>query len=91
MSAYTLSDLSAKPRVLSQAKNAHSFSISTYDPAQAKGKGKSGSEAVKGGEEVDFLIIGCRKKVVVYPRINPGFKGLECWVRRPFCNPLLLS
>lgn len=79
---YPLAELAtAKGRALTQARNAHAFAITSYDPSSVKGKRNEGSDGGGMSELRDLLVIGCRKKVVV---IGGGKNGLkDSWVSSP--------
>jgi hypothetical protein len=86
ITAYALETLAtAKGKAIAQARNAHTFLIATYDPSTTKGKRSQDGAAsaskgnTSGGDGlVDMAIIGCRKKVVVFSGVKPGFK--DAWV-----------
>jgi hypothetical protein len=87
VSLYALPDI-GKPTLLSAARNAHAFAISAfqYEAPRSK-KAKSGAESSEVGEKKkrDLVVIGCRKKVVVY---GAGKSLTDPWVnfKRP-ANP----
>jgi hypothetical protein len=71
--------------VLSQARNAHTLTVTSFDPSAAKGKRSvsiepplPGARGTEAKEQWDLLVIGCRKKVVVF---GGGINGLkDAWV-----------
>lgn len=71
---------------LTQARYAHSFAITSYTAAITKkpNKGETineGSKAQDGITETvkrDLLVVGCRKKVLVYGAGRSGLK--DAWV-----------
>ncbi|WVQ77396.1 hypothetical protein IAR50_007081 [Cryptococcus sp. DSM 104548] len=66
---YSLPDLTKSAPTLSQARTVHAFSITTYTPKRPKDGPPQ--------EQRDVLVVGCRKKVVVY---GAGARGLnEAW------------
>lgn len=68
VSLYTLPDI-GKPTLLSAARNAHAFAISSYQyesPRPNKAKGDAGSSEPGEKQKRDLVVVGCRKKVVVY-------------------------
>jgi hypothetical protein len=66
---------------LSQARNAHCFAISSFI-RNARRSGSGSSKDVSGDQTLkDLLIVGCRKKVVVYGSERPGLK--DPYVRLP--------
>ena len=79
---YSLPDLArSSATTLSQARNAHTFAVTTYTPIASK-KGQADLSKGDGGEAEkvtkDLLVVGCRKKVVVYGAGRGGLK--EAWV-----------
>ncbi|KAK4684616.1 Vam6/Vps39-like protein vacuolar protein sorting-associated protein 39, partial [Tremellales sp. Uapishka_1] len=87
---FPLADLAKPaPTVLPQARNAHAFAITSYvssTPSRKKSRndlktGKSNAdETPSPTKEIrDLMIVGCRKKVVVYGAGKGGIK--EGWVR----------
>nr|XP_018264809.1 uncharacterized protein I303_02989 [Kwoniella dejecticola CBS 10117]OBR86967.1 hypothetical protein I303_02989 [Kwoniella dejecticola CBS 10117] len=71
---YSLPDLPKKSSiVLNQARSAHCFAHTTYLP---KGLKKSSDSTLDNGMK-DLLVVGCRKKVVVYGTGKGGLK--EGW------------
>lgn len=66
---------------LSQARTAHCFEIASYTATLKSKNGKNDSNADSEGESQvkrDMLVVGCRKKVVVYGTGKSGIKdGLE--------------
>lgn len=79
---YPLTELAtAKGRALTQARNAHAFAISFFDPSSVKGKRNETADGGENAELRDLLVVGCRKKVVV---IGGGKNGLkDSWVSFP--------
>jgi len=83
VSLYGLPDL-GKPTILAAARNAHAFAVTSYTPVTKVSK--SQNAAVVGGEEAvakasvrrDLIVIGCRKKVLVY---GAGKSIKDPWVR----------
>ncbi|TYJ56256.1 hypothetical protein B9479_003101 [Cryptococcus floricola] len=66
---YSLPDLTKSAPTLSQARTVHAFSITTYTPKRRKDEPPQ--------EQRDLLVVGCRKKVVVF---GAGERGLnEGW------------
>lgn len=70
---------------MSQARNAHAFVIVSYDPSSTKGKRTASTDSTSTGAEGvskegmrDLLLIGCRKKVVVFGGGKGGLK--DAWV-----------
>lgn len=81
VSLYSLPDI-GKPSLLSAARNAHHFAVSAFQYEQPKSK-KARGEATPGAEEKqkrDLVVIGCRKKVVVY---GAGKTMTDPWVSVP--------
>ncbi|WVQ78836.1 hypothetical protein IAT38_000927 [Cryptococcus sp. DSM 104549] len=69
---YALPDIAKTgSTTLSQARTAHSFAITTFT-----NKGRKGESNDNGGVK-DLLVVGCRKKVVVYGAGKGGMK--EAW------------
>ncbi|KAK8861657.1 hypothetical protein IAR55_002480 [Kwoniella newhampshirensis] len=54
---------------LSQARSAHTFAVTSYSPSKGKNFDSDGGEGTR-----DLLLVGCRKKVVVYGAGKQGFK-----------------
>ncbi|ORY29789.1 hypothetical protein BCR39DRAFT_588162 [Naematelia encephala] len=74
---YSLSDLGkAGGSILSQARNAHAFAITSYTPSFARRKPATDDTQV-GEVRKDLLVVGCRKKVVVFGAGKGGLK--EAW------------
>ncbi|WVW80239.1 hypothetical protein I302_102217 [Kwoniella bestiolae CBS 10118] len=74
---YSLPDLPKKGSiVLNQARSAHCFANTTYTSSSSKGK-KADSSDPSTKEIRELLIVGCRKKVVVYGASKEGLK--EGW------------
>lgn len=82
VSLYTLPDV-GKPTLLSAARNAHAFAVSSfqYEATRSK-KAKSEAESNIAGakQKRDLVVVGCRKKVVVY---GAGKALTDPWVSYP--------
>ncbi|WVR03742.1 hypothetical protein IAU60_000737 [Kwoniella sp. DSM 27419] len=71
---YPLSDPSkAKATTLNQARSAHTFATTAFTPRTKKDAANGASDAAL----KDLLVVGCRKKVVVYGAGKAGLK--EAW------------
>ena len=78
--------------VLGQARTAHCFDIASYTTTSKVKPAKGGAKESQSQPETtkikrDMLIVGCRKKVVVYGLGRSGFKdglvSLCPYTRRP--------
>jgi hypothetical protein len=77
---YTLPDFGKTgTMVLSHARNAHGFAITTYTALPSKKKGADPGLDIPVEQVLrDILVVGCRKKVVVFGAGKGGIK--EAWV-----------
>jgi hypothetical protein len=77
---YSLPDLpKSSANVLSQARNAHTFAITSYTATISKKKSQADLKSGEGKKiRRDLLVVACRKKVVVYGAGRGGLK--EGWV-----------
>jgi len=86
---YSLPDLpKSSTTILSQARNAHTFAITPFTSTLAKKKSQANLNIEESAKDVeddekvtkDLLVVGCRKKVVVYGAGRGGLK--DAWVSR---------
>jgi len=81
VSFYGLPEL-GKPTVLAAARNAHAFAVSSYNPVLKATKAQTEEDgSVKTAARKDLVIIGCRKKVLVY---GAGKSFRDPWVSVQF-------
>ena len=67
---------------LTQARTVHAFAITTYTRASSKDKHDVEDSTIRNANKRDLLVIGCRKKVVVYGAGKGGMK--DAWVSTRF-------
>ncbi|WVF65869.1 hypothetical protein IAT40_000606 [Kwoniella sp. CBS 6097] len=75
---YPLTDISkTKATTLTQARAAHTFATTTYAPRRKKSEANGNDDLREPEKPRDLLIVGCRKKVVVFGAGKGGLK--DAW------------